>query len=36
MDFLPIFLDVAGKKVLVDGGTTVAARRIERALAAGA
>ncbi len=36
MDFLPIFMDVAGKKVLVDGGTTVAARRIERALAAGA
>lgn len=36
MDFLPIFLDVAGKKVIVDGGTTVAARRIERALAAGA
>lgn len=36
MDYLPIFLDVAGKKVLVDGGTTVAARRIERALSAGA
>ncbi|GKY86410.1 siroheme synthase CysG [Sinisalibacter aestuarii] len=36
MDYLPIFLDVAGKTVIVDGGTTVAARRIERALAAGA
>lgn len=36
MDYLPIFLDVAGKKVVVDGGTTVAARRIERALSAGA
>lgn len=36
MDFLPIFLDVRGKRVLVDGGTTVAARRVERALDAGA
>lgn len=36
MDYLPIFLDVAGKKVIVDGGTTVAARRVERALSAGA
>ncbi|GGD22376.1 siroheme synthase CysG [Sinisalibacter lacisalsi] len=36
MDYLPIFLDVAGKKIVVDGGTTVAARRIERALSAGA
>ena len=36
MDYLPIFLDVAGRKVVVDGGTTVAARRIERALGAGA
>ncbi len=36
MDYLPIFLDVAGKRVVVDGGTTVAARRIERALGAGA
>jgi uroporphyrin-III C-methyltransferase / precorrin-2 dehydrogenase / sirohydrochlorin ferrochelatase len=36
MDYLPIFLDVAGKVVIVDGGTTVAARRIERALSAGA
>ncbi len=36
MDYLPIFLDVRGKKVIVDGGITVAARRIERALSAGA
>jgi uroporphyrin-III C-methyltransferase / precorrin-2 dehydrogenase / sirohydrochlorin ferrochelatase len=36
MDYLPIFLDVRGKKVIVDGGTTVAARRVERALSAGA
>ncbi|MDQ7069859.1 MAG: siroheme synthase CysG [Rhodobacterales bacterium] len=36
MDHLPIFLDVRGKKVIVDGGTTVAARRVERALSAGA
>jgi uroporphyrin-III C-methyltransferase / precorrin-2 dehydrogenase / sirohydrochlorin ferrochelatase len=36
MDYLPIFLDVSGKTVIVDGGTTVAARRIERALSAGA
>ncbi len=36
MDFLPIFLDIKGKKVVVDGGTTVAARRVERALLAGA
>ncbi|HBZ43194.1 MAG TPA: uroporphyrinogen-III C-methyltransferase [Maritimibacter sp.] len=36
MDYLPIFLEVAGKRVIVDGGTTVAARRIERALNAGA
>ncbi len=36
MDYLPIFLDIAGKKVIVDGGTSVAARRIERALGAGA
>lgn len=36
MDYLPIFLDVADKLVIVDGGTTVAARRIERALNAGA
>lgn len=36
MDYLPIFLEVAGKPVIVDGGTTVAARRVERALNAGA
>lgn len=36
MDFLPIFLDIRGKKVVVDGGTTIAARRVERALLAGA
>ncbi|MCP5073160.1 MAG: uroporphyrinogen-III C-methyltransferase [Rhodobacteraceae bacterium] len=36
MDFLPIFLDIRGKKVVVDGGGTVAARRVERALSAGA
>lgn len=36
MDHLPIFLDVKGKTVVVDGGTTVAARRVERALLAGA
>ncbi len=36
MDFLPIFLDIRDKKVVVDGGTTVAARRVERALLAGA
>lgn len=36
MDFLPIFLEVAGKRVVVDGGTTVAARRVERALNCGA
>ena len=36
MDHLPIFLDVKGKKILVDGGNTAAARRVERALSAGA
>lgn len=36
MDFLPIFLNIRGKKLVVDGGTTVAARRVERALLAGA
>lgn len=36
MDFLPIFLDIRDKLVVVDGGTTVAARRVERALLAGA
>ncbi|RYH12222.1 siroheme synthase CysG [Tropicimonas sp. IMCC6043] len=36
MDNLPIFLTVAGRRVLVDGGGSVAARRVERALSAGA
>ena len=36
MKYLPIFLDVRGKTVLVDGGGTVAARRVERALSCGA
>ena len=36
MDNLPIFLTVKDKQVLVDGGDTVAARRVERALSAGA
>ena len=36
MDYLPIFLDIRGRKVLVDGGITIAARRVERALDAGA
>lgn len=36
MKYLPIFLDVRGKTVLVDGGGTVAARRVERALTSGA
>lgn len=36
MDHLPIFLDVRGKTVVVDGGGTVAARRVQRALSAGA
>ncbi len=36
MDYLPIFLDIRNKVVIVDGGGTVAARRVERALLAGA
>ncbi|MBL4872042.1 MAG: uroporphyrinogen-III C-methyltransferase [Rhodobacteraceae bacterium] len=36
MDHLPIFLDVKDKIVIVDGGGTLAARRVERALDAGA
>ena len=36
MDNLPIFFGVRDKLVLVDGGETVAARRVERALSAGA
>jgi len=36
MDFLPIFLDIKGHTILVEGDDTVAARRIERALSCGA
>lgn len=36
MDHLPIFLTVEDRIVVVDGGGTVAARRVERALSAGA
>jgi uroporphyrin-III C-methyltransferase/precorrin-2 dehydrogenase/sirohydrochlorin ferrochelatase len=36
MDYLPIFLDVRGRRILVEGGGTAAARRAERALQAGA
>jgi len=36
MDYLPIFLDIRNRKVIVEGGETVAARRVERALSAGA
>ncbi len=36
MDYLPVFLDIRDRRVLVDGGETIAARRVERALAAGA
>ena len=36
MEHLPIFLTVKGKTVVVDGGGTVAVRRVERALSAGA
>ena len=36
MEYLPLFLDIKGKRVIVDGGETVAARRVERALSAGA
>jgi len=36
MDYLPIFLDIQNRKVIVEGGGTVAARRVERALDAGA
>ncbi|MEZ5715982.1 MAG: siroheme synthase CysG [Paracoccaceae bacterium] len=36
MDNLPIFFGVKDKLVVVDGGETVAARRVERALSAGA
>lgn len=36
MDHLPIFLDIRGKTVIISGGSTLAARRVERALSAGA
>lgn len=36
MNHLPVFLTVKDRLVLVDGGGTVAARRVERALSAGA
>ena len=36
MDTLPVFLNVRGRPVLVDGGGTAATRRVERALSAGA
>lgn len=36
MDFLPIFLNIKNAKILVDGGETIAARRVERAIEAGA
>ncbi|MDG1737913.1 MAG: siroheme synthase CysG [Paracoccaceae bacterium] len=36
MEHLPIFLTVKGKTIVVDGGGTVAVRRVERALSAGA
>ena len=36
MDYLPIFLDIRRRKVMVDGGGTAAARRVQRALDCGA
>ncbi len=36
MDHLPVFFDIRGKKVVVTGGGTVAARKTEMALRAGA
>ena len=36
MDHLPIFIDLKNKKTLVSGGGTIAARRTQRALDAGA
>lgn len=36
MDYLPVFLDIRGRLVVVDGGGTIAARRVERALSTGA
>jgi uroporphyrin-III C-methyltransferase/precorrin-2 dehydrogenase/sirohydrochlorin ferrochelatase len=34
MDFLPVFLDISNRKILIDGGGTIAARRAQRALKA--
>ncbi len=36
MDYLPLFLNVRGRRIVVDGGGTIAARRTEAALTAGA
>ncbi len=36
MDHLPIYLDVQDRKIVIEGGGTLAARRAERALDAGA
>jgi uroporphyrin-III C-methyltransferase/precorrin-2 dehydrogenase/sirohydrochlorin ferrochelatase len=36
MDYLPVFLDIRDRLILVDGGGTLAARRVQRALSAGA
>ncbi len=36
MEFLPVFLNLKARKVVIEGGTAHAARRAERALAAGA
>ncbi|VAW19002.1 Precorrin-2 oxidase @ Sirohydrochlorin ferrochelatase activity of CysG / Uroporphyrinogen-III methyltransferase [hydrothermal vent metagenome] len=36
MDFLPVFLNIKQRLVVVDGGGTIAARRVEAALKAGA
>ncbi len=36
MDYLPVFLDIRNKKVIIEGDGTLAARRAERALSAGA
>lgn len=36
MDHLPVFLTVQDRIIVVDGGGTVAARRVERSLSAGA
>lgn len=36
MDYLPLFMNLRGRTVLIDGGTAVAARRAERAIEVGA